>query len=183
MQPDFALATWAAKACAELVLDGPALIAARRHLLDRACALGHELTEDAGFRMLADGRPVPAEIDGKRWRVRLPEATASVRLLSLACIPAHTRPGDTDTRALGIAVAGLTLDASAVSLDDPRLAAGWHRPEPHWRWTTGDALLSVGGARELSFDVAITGTYWRAQAPAATPAARKNPSGSRRCRR
>jgi len=161
MQPNFALATWAAKACAPLVLAGPALDAARQRLLDRAAALGHVLTPDAGLRVLADGRVMPAETEGRRWRVRLPEATVSVRLRSLVGTPADT--GGTDTRALGVAVAGLSLDGRAVALDDPRLVAGWHRPEVHWRWTTGDALLLVGGARELAFDVAITGTYWQDQ--------------------
>lgn len=158
MQPDFALATWAAKACAPLVLAGPALAGAHRRLLDRATALGHVLTAHAGLSVLADGRMVPAETEGGRWRIRLPDATASVQLLSLVFTPRDT--GGADTRALGVAVAGLSLDGRAVALDDPRLAAGWHAPEPHWRWTTGDALLTVGPARELAFDVAITGRYW-----------------------
>jgi hypothetical protein len=165
MQPDFALVAWATKSCAPLVLDGPAVTAARSRLLDRATRLGHALTQDAGLRVLADGRPVPAEVDGPQWRVRLPEATARVRLVSRVCIPAHTRPGDTDTRPLGVAIAGLALDGCAVGLDGPRLAAGWHAPEPHWRWTAGDATLAVDGARELAFAVVIAGTYWRGQAP------------------
>ena len=34
-------------------------------------------------------------------------------------------------------------------------------PEPGWRWTDGDAAIAAAGARELAFEIAMTGTYWR----------------------
>jgi hypothetical protein len=52
------------------------------------------------------------------------------------------------------------LDRREVSLQSPGLSRGWHDAERNWRWTDGDAMLTVRGARELAFEVARTGTYW-----------------------
>jgi hypothetical protein len=70
------------------------------------------------------------------------------------------RPAEDDTRCLGVAISRLWLDRREVSLESPGLAAGWHAPEPDWRWTNGDARLALADVRELSFEVAITGSYW-----------------------
>jgi hypothetical protein len=98
--------------------------------------------------------------DGRRWRVRLPQGARDVRLLSRTWVPAQTRAGESDTRSLGVAVGRLWLDGREVALDSPGLAAGWHAPEPGWRWTDGDAALAVAGARDAAFELALTGTYW-----------------------
>jgi hypothetical protein len=71
------------------------------------------------------------------------------------------RPAENDTRSLGVAIARLWLDRREVSLASPGLTAGWHMPEPGWRWTDGDALLALAGVRELAFELAMTGSYWR----------------------
>ncbi len=75
-------------------------------------------------------------------------------------VPAHMRPHENDTRRLGIAVARVALDGREVSLDSPALQLGWHPPEAEWRWTDGDAVLPVAGARVLAFDLAMVGDYW-----------------------
>jgi hypothetical protein len=159
--PDFARGVWAAHSCAPLVLDGPLLAAAKRDLLARAPGLGHAMTNDPGLSVVAGGRTLAAETDGRQWRVRLPRVAGNVRLVSRVWTPAHMRPDEDDTRTLGVAISRLWLDRREVSLESPGLAAGWHAPEPGWRWTSGDGLLALADVRELAFVVAITGSYWR----------------------
>jgi hypothetical protein len=60
-----------------------------------------------------------------------------------------------------VAVAALSLDATPLALDDPRLAEGWHAPEPTWRWTDGNALLRVAGARVLELAIAPVAPWRR----------------------
>jgi hypothetical protein len=66
-----------------------------------------------------------------------------------------------DTRSLGVAISRLWLDGRAVGPDDARLSGGWHPIETDWRWTDGDASLAPCGARELDFEVVLTGSYWQ----------------------
>ncbi len=146
--------------CAPLVLAGPTLHAARRHLLRRAAALGHRTTRDPDLRLTAAGRPLCPESDGSRWHLRLPPGAGAIRLHSRAFIPAHMRPAENDTRPLGVALANITLDGRPLPLGDPRLSSGWHEPEPAWRWTDGDAGIALAGATTLAFDIVMTGTYW-----------------------
>jgi len=75
-------------------------------------------------------------------------------------VPAHTYPNDEDTRQLGVAIGRLWLDRREVALDSPGLAIGWRTPEPGWRWTDGNAALSVQGLREVAFELALEGHYW-----------------------
>jgi hypothetical protein len=77
-------------------------------------------------------------------------------------VPSHTGADEEDTRLLGVAIANLHLDGTPVRFDDPRLSSGWFEPEPDWRWTDGDAGLTLAGVQELAFDVVMTGTYWEA---------------------
>jgi hypothetical protein len=170
LHPTFARGVWAASACAELVLDGTRLETARSRLLEQAGILGHGITDDPGLAVIVDGHVAHAEIDGRTWRVRLPPAARSVRLKSSTWIPAQTRANEQDTRSLGVAIGNLRLNGEKIGLDDPRLSSGWHAAEPadsedaaaNWRWTDGDAGLALAGVRELAFDVAITGSYWKA---------------------
>ncbi len=171
LHPDFARRIWAEKSCAPLVLDGPRLAAVKFELLTRATELGHALTDAPDLRVVADGRELAAESDGQRWHVRLPASTENIRLISRVWKPANTRPNEDDTRLLGVAVSRLWLDRREVSLESPGLHSGWHPPEPSWRWTDGDAGVAVAGARELAFEVAMTGTYWQAEKPRASVAA------------
>ena len=161
LHPDFSRSVWDARACARLVLEGAEVTAARRRLLRRAVALGHRRTNDPGLRALADGRAVPSARQGRVWHIGLPAGTSHLCLLSRTWIPAHTRPTDTDTRKLGVAIRRLWLDGRQVALDSPGLAAGWHAPELGWRWTDGAADLAIPGVRELTFEVAMSGSYWR----------------------
>ncbi len=164
LHPSFARGVWAASACAELVLDGPRLEAARSRLLEQAGILGHGISDDPGLAVIVDGRVAHADIDGRTWRLRLPAAARSIRLKSSTWVPAQTRANEQDTRSLGVAIGNLRLDGRKIGLDDPRLSSGWHAAEPaaaDWRWTDGDAGLALAGVCELAFDVAITGSYWK----------------------
>ncbi len=164
LHPAFAHAVWDTRACAPLVLDGPALATARRRLLARAAKLGHATTQDPALRVLADGREVPAVREGNTWHVAIPAGAERVRLLSRTWVPARMSE-QSDTRVLGVALARLWLDGREASLDSPGLGAGWHAAEARWRWTDGAGEIDPTGARSLAFELAMTGTYWAAEAP------------------
>jgi hypothetical protein len=171
LHPDFARRVWDARGCAELVMGGTRVAAAKRHLLAVAAAGWHRITEDSGLGVFADGVLLRAERDGAQWRVGLPYGVRRLRLASRSWQPAHMRPHSDDTRRLGVAIAKLRLDGVAVGLEDARLGGGWHAAEAGWRWTDGDAELDVAGHRELRFDVAMSGTYWSTQRPLRVAAA------------
>jgi hypothetical protein len=161
VEPERAWRRWRRGACAPLVTGGPLLAAVRAALLARAQHLGHTLAEAPALGILADGHCLRPLGTDRRVRCRLPPHTRAVRLRSRVFVPAEVTAAHPDTRRLGVAVAGLCLDGERLALDDRRLLAGWHAPEDGWRWTGGDALLAVAGARILSFDLAITGRYWQ----------------------
>ena len=161
--PDLSARTWAADACAPLVLDGPALAAAHAMLLRRAHDLGHGLTDDPALTVFADGVALPLRRDGKlAWRARLPAGTASVRLRSRGFVPNDL--GADDRRRLGIAVAALFLAGRALH----PAGEGWHAAEPGWRWTDGDAVLALPRTRRPAWlriaAVDAGARYWTAPA-------------------
>jgi len=152
---------WEAKACAKLLLSGAVLTDIRRRLLARTAALPHGWTDDAGLRVLADGCAMNVAVAGATRRVSLPPGARGMRIVSRAWVPAHALAEDSDYRRPGVAIAGIRLDGAAAGLEDARLGRGWHAAEAAWRWTDGDARLAPAGARELAFDVVLTGRYWR----------------------
>jgi hypothetical protein len=165
LQPEFSRQVWHADGCAELVVTGPKLVSARQRLLAHAGALGHALTLDPALHATVRGRPLPMEGDGRVCLARLPAGARHVRLTSRVAVPAHLAPdGGGDHRRLGVAVARILLDRQEIGLSDARFGAGWHSLEDgangRWRWTDGEAVLMVDGARELVIDVAMTERYW-----------------------
>jgi collagen type I alpha len=164
--PDFsarALDVWAARACAPLVMEGPALHGVRADLLSRALSCGHALTEHPSPWLLADGeRVAPVSRQGTSWLFQLPRhlAHAPLRLVSRTAIPAETDPASDDRRRLGVAVAGLAVDGTPVPLEAIGDAPGWHRPEAGWRWTDGNALLPLAGADVLRVELLPLLRYW-----------------------
>jgi hypothetical protein len=162
--PDFARGVWEAEGCAPLVLAGPRLAAARARLLREAAALGHVLTDVPALEITADRPGAVVRRRGAVMRVALPVGAGQVRIGSRIWIPDQTRPGESDTRRLGVAVADIRLDGRDLTLGDARLVAGWHGAEAGWRWTDGNGLIDVGGARTLRFRIALRGSYW-ASAP------------------
>jgi hypothetical protein len=145
----FARRIWDTGACADLVCSGPKLAAARRRLIARLPSLGHVITADPALRIIVHGVEVPAQCDGARLCVALPDDAAELRLISRTAVPAELDPLSGDTRCLGVAVAWLALDGEDVTLADRRLGGGWLAPEPGLRWTTGDGAIDVRGATVL----------------------------------
>jgi hypothetical protein len=175
LHADFARAAWDERACAALVLEGPALEAGRRHVLAQAEALGHALTREPDLRIVARGAELRPEAFGGWLVATLPAETRSIRLLSRSAIPAETGANSGDHRRLGVAVARLTLDGTPIPLDSTALGAGWHEVEmgadgPAWRWTDGDAKIATGGGF-LVIELAMTETYWAASPAKAARAA------------
>jgi len=134
--------TWAADACAPLLLRGPRVAAAHAALKARAVALGHALSLDPALRVLADGVAVPLlRVGAGHVQAQLPAGARDIRLRSRSFVPADMAPALGDRRRLGVAVTKLRLDGRAV----PAKAhvQGWHAAEPGWRWTDGDAHLRL----------------------------------------
>jgi len=106
----------------------------------------------------------------------LPAGAQAITLRSSTFIPANSAAGKTDTRELGLCVAGLRIDGEAAPLaDDAALGDGWHPAERQdgefkLRWTRGAAALPPG-ARSVIVDLAGFGHYWRRCGHADTNAA------------
>ena len=175
LHPDFASATsaaeatWATKACARLVTDGPELLALRSWLLHCAVRCGHAITVDPAFAVECDGRQIPVTQDEPWLHLDLPTGAKSVALHSRSAIPAEIREDGTDTRRLGIAITAMQLDHVAAPLNDARLRDGWHAAESALRWTSGSAVLDVRGLSRISLAVIPAAAYW-ADNTAALPA-------------
>lgn len=147
MHPDFALKVWEARACAPLVLSGPARETAHAALLARLPDLGYSVTEDPALQFHADdGEPLVAETFGDWLCVALPEAAATLRIVSRQFAPAELDPASTDRRRLGVALTHLRLDHERLALDHPRFLGGWQACESKLRWTDGAGVLDVRGA-------------------------------------
>jgi hypothetical protein len=101
-----------------------------------------------------DGTTLP-RLPGEALRFALPTGTVEVCLHSR-----HALSTGQNTAPHGVPVAKLALDGVQVPLDDPRLAGGWHPPEPGLRWTDGRGRLRMVGARLLEITLA-PGTAWR----------------------
>ncbi len=143
--PEFAREAWHQAGCAPLVTAGETVAVVRAALLMQAGALGHHLTADAGARIIANA--------------------AGSRLTSRTFIPAEVIPGSDDHRRLGVAVTAIRMAGELVALDDPRLGAGWHPPEPGLRWTAGDA--EILGSDVTIETLAAGAVYWPEDGPAA----------------
>lgn len=158
LAPDFARQVWAERSCAPLILDGPVVQAERRRLIAVACLLGWDRTTDSNLRVRVDDSPAAAVWHGSRCRVALPPGARRVVLRSRSGVPAETHSNGRDGRRLGVALSDLRVDRAPIA--DAAFAAGWHGQEDGWRWTDGNGALDVNGARELTFAVARTETYW-----------------------
>ena len=177
--------TWAADACAPLLLEGPVLAAVRDRLRDRAQALGFRLMRGSGLHLLADGQPVwPETIDGRHHRFRLPASVATVRVVSHAACPADLDPAAADRRRLGVAIAGVAVFTPwqwlSVPLHEIPPGRGLYDTEAAagrvWRWTSGDAVLALPaevvarGALLLDLDIEAVQPTWAAPAGGPEPA-------------
>ena len=156
LHPEFdALAEHAANTCLPLVTDGAALATLREGLIARAGAL---FSSDPAVALLADGVALePVSVAGRRYSFRVPDGTASLRLVSRSAIAGEVLAESTDRRRLGVAVRGLMLDG--VAFGSESLCEGWHARVPgrDHRWTAGNAALPL--ARRIDFTVIALERY------------------------
>lgn len=162
-----ALRVWRERACAPLVRSGAPLAALRARLLARAEALGHARTTDPGLALEVDGTALEPQCYDDTLCLALPDGARQLVLRSRRFVPAWSETAENeaagaDTRRLGVALAELTLDETAVPLDAPRLAAGWHAPESGLRWSDGAGAIDVRGATLVALRLAAAGArYWQ----------------------
>jgi len=175
LHPDFATVR-DDRGCAPLLLEGPALMAIRQNLLERALRLGFELTGETDLTIQAGGRVIaPSGSLGNNLWFALPAGCATVTLLSATGVPAETGADPSDRRVLGAAIAGLTITDEngrrTIDLDAPE-HTGFHDAEPGHRWTTGAATLTLPAyTGQAILDVTLTGQAVRWVGPAASRAA------------
>ena len=130
----------------------------RRSLADTALVLGHTRISDPGLLLLQGHRLIEPECDGAWCRFAFPHDRSApphrVTLLSRHAIPAEVI-GNSEKRRLGVAVSRVDAGGREVALTHWALCAGWHEPEPGWRWTDGRAeVLVPPAAREIAFEIA-----------------------------
>jgi len=123
---------------------GPIVTSVATRLVELAKAQGWELECDPDIHLLADGRRVEPQANAGSARFIVPASATSVELRSRVFVPAQV-DCSADTRPLGIALLGLRVGETAISLDDPRIADGFHADERSdgagWRWTDGRLVL------------------------------------------
>jgi hypothetical protein len=161
LHPDFAADVPPASACAPIVHGGRALARAQRRLQQRAATLGYWRTQNPALAVTANESTLAVTVENTRWRAELPRGTREVWLRSRTWIPAEMSAKATDRRLLGIGISGLWFDGQPIALDDPAFGTGWHTPEPGLRWTDGAACVALCGVRNVEFDLAQSGLYWR----------------------
>ncbi len=148
--------------CRPLHGDGPLLDVARAQLRHRAAALGWTLEEGsdpfAGLHLLVDGARVEPVIRGLAARFQVPAGAGEAWLVSRTARPCDFA-SSTDSRDLGVCVAGLTIGdgfeaARAIALGGPLLGEGFHGLEDGVRrWTAGRARLPAGLWADAAHDV------------------------------
>jgi hypothetical protein len=156
----------------------------RRRLLQRAHALGFSITREAGLSLRADEWPImPSLVDGPVHRFSLPAATADLRIVSRAAVPAEIDPTAQDRRRLGVLLERLVLTGPNGHLEigagDRLLSEGFHPPEIVGkrlvRWTDGHARLpaeAIAGMNRIELHVVGAQPSWAGAAPPAAPATR-----------
>ena len=154
--------------------SGPVIPFVQARLAEIARTLGWAEGGDPDLHLLVDGRRIKAWIEGGSARFMIPTSAKRVELCSRLFVPAQVGAGG-DRRSLGLAVLGLRIGDTAISLDDPRLADAFHPEEridgAGWRWTNGRLVLPPElwadrpGNVELAIDfIADAFRGWRAPA-------------------
>jgi hypothetical protein len=152
MHADFAMRIWDNEACAKLVLSGPRLAAARRRLLKRSEALGFATADDPALHLTVDDKPIePRVIAGGMHRFALPADARVAGIISRSGVPAEIGATASDRRRLGVMVERIILRQPGRSLEIPLdtipMDDGFypleHEAERRWRWTNGNARLTI----------------------------------------
>ena len=139
-------------------------------VLQTARDAGYSITDAPGITVLSGG--VPAEVLDDTIFL-LPPGPGPVTLRSRRFTPADVDPAGGDARELGICLARIVLDGTAIDLAGPACGDGFLPPEGEpWRWTTGEATLHLAprdteSVLELILSPGLHGRYWLP--PALTP--------------
>jgi hypothetical protein len=143
---------------------GPEAALLHVRLAERAAAIGHYLTDDPALALVAGGQEIPAlQADADEIVYVLPPGTDRVRLRSRSRIPMELEPASGDPRRLGVALAAVLHEGVPIAADSPAFGRGFLPPEPDgWRWTDGDALLTLPPASyETTLELRLAGRWSR----------------------
>ena len=145
LYPDHEARPW--EFCASRVeLGSDELNGIRLALLNRAEALGYQLTEDPDLHLIADGEVIRAQTIAKSvYRFAIPAGTESIWLGSRSAIPAELTATSRDRRRLGVSIGEIRLHdehiSFAVDYAYPDFTEGFHEAGRGHRWTNGRARL------------------------------------------
>ncbi len=126
--------------------------AVRARLIARAEALGWTRSIDPALWLEVDGQRVEGDRCREYWRFDIKAGCQEIRLRSRAGRPWDVDPHSGDRRQLGLKLHRLALSGPGgvceVALDSPQLTEGFNPVERDetgwtWRWTNGDARLSL----------------------------------------
>jgi hypothetical protein len=149
--PEDALAVWAARGCAELALEGEALARIHAATAQRATSLGYRTTRDPALRLIAGGQVLaPVASAPGMMTVELPAGARDLRIVSHASVPHALDRARDDRRRLGIAIVAIEIDGTALDPTTLPWRSGVHAAERDgqgsWRWTDGEAVLTLDPA-------------------------------------
>jgi hypothetical protein len=150
--------------CVRLLL-GEAAWKLHARVLSYAQEIGHHLTDDPDLLVIVDG--VPADLvsrESGEYLFLLPAGARAVRLCSRVHVPADTKPDGGDMRRLGVPLLRVLHDGDVLSLEGPQFGSGFLPAEAAWRWTTGEADLTlIPRAFETTLELHIAvgwSRYW-----------------------
>ena len=137
--------------------------------------MGLHLTGEPELRVLIDGEALaPVSVAGLRHRFEVRGRPGEIRIVSHSAVPAEVDPSGADERRLGVMLSRVAafrpFDWHVLPLADQN-GPGFHALETDggrtWRWTDGDAVLTLpddiarDGLLLLDLDVAAAQPHWR----------------------
>jgi hypothetical protein len=157
-------------------------------LIQLMAAQGLVVSDEPNLYLVVNGRAIhPSRVNGRVYRFELPGDVHDLRIVSRSHVPSSVNSESEDSRRLGVCLSSIVLHAGGVareiSVGDPALGEGFHPMETNgeaaWRWTDGDARLSVAllnGAATTSASLEMKllwpGSYWIRPEP--LPVAQEN---------
>jgi len=177
LHPDFTTANDQARrlaeACAPFIDAAAQMAPIWRRVAQRGIDLGYSLpdalptTTDPSLSVVINGCHItPIKVIGARHIFVLPTTSRELRIVSRHTSPSDVRPWIEDRRRLGVMIRVIRPrrdgEEMGIPIDRPMLGAGWWDAEQDarslWRWTNGDAHLSLpeGGLAVLEIELAGT---------------------------
>ena len=113
------------------------------------------------MHLLVAGKRIDPVCHAGRATFAFSATEAPIILASRADVPAELHAAHQDHRRLGVAVAAVAVDGRDMALADCA-GAGWHAPEPGFRWTDGAATLHLPNITCLVVTLGPAMCYWAA---------------------